>query len=137
MKPSLIYRIAALLLLLFAVAHTFSFSQTDPSWGLDATLASMRSIHFNLGGTSRTYWDLFLAAGLIVGILYLFSAVLAWQLGSAKLETLRELRLVTWAFPLAYAAIAAVSQIHLFPIPLAFSVIITLLLAAGAWAASR
>ena len=32
MKGSVFYRVAAVLLLLFAVAHTLGFSQSDPKW---------------------------------------------------------------------------------------------------------
>jgi len=88
MKVSLFYRIAAVLLLLLAVAHTLGFRQSDPAWGVDTLLGSMRSIHFVVQGFSRTYWDLFLAAGFSVGVLYLFAAVLAWQLGRLSAETL-------------------------------------------------
>lgn len=137
MKPSLIYRIAAVLLLLFAIGHIFGFSQVDPKWGLDNMLGQMHSIRFSIAGTERTYWDFFIASGLIVGVLFLFSAVLAWQLGSLRPEPLKELRLVTWVFPIAFAAIAVISRIHLFPIPLAFSVAITLCLALGAAVSSR
>ena len=137
MKASYAYRAAAVLLLLFAIGHTFSFSQTDPKWGLADMLGQMRSIRFSIAGFDRTYWDFFIASGLTVGILYLFSAILAWQLGSLRPEPLKELRLVTWTFPIAYAAIAVVSRVHLFIIPIAFSVLITICLAAGAWLASR
>ena len=137
MKTSQIYRVAAVLLLLFAVGHTFSFSLVDPQWGLDAMLRDMHSIRFSIAGIERTYWDFYLAGGYTVGILYLFSAVLAWQLGSLRAEALREMRLVTLAFPLAYAAVAAVSMLHLFLIPIAFSTVITLCLAAAAWRALR
>ena len=57
MKASLLYRFAAVLLVLFAAGHTLGFRQSDPAWGVDALLASMRSIHFDLGGFSRTYWE--------------------------------------------------------------------------------
>src|SRR5215813_13343156 len=88
MKASIFYRTAAVLLLLFALGHTLGFRQSDPQWGVDSLLASMRSIHFNLQGFSRTYWDLFVAAGFSVGVFYLFAAVLAWQLGGPAMETL-------------------------------------------------
>src|SRR3954463_1476712 len=81
MKASVFYRIAAVLLLLFAVAHTLGFRQSDPKWGVDALLGSMRSIHFDVQGFNRTYWDLFVAAGFSFGVFYLFTAILAWQLG--------------------------------------------------------
>jgi hypothetical protein len=67
MKASMFYRIAAVLLLLFAVGHTLGFRQSDPKWGVDALLGSMRSIHFDVQGFNRTYWDLFVAAGFSVG----------------------------------------------------------------------
>jgi hypothetical protein len=137
MKASPIYRVAAGLLLLFAIGHLFSFSLTDPKWGLDAMLGQMHSIRFAIGTIQRTYWDFFIASGLIVGIFYLFSAVLAWQLGGLSAERLAELRVLRWAFALAFAAITAVSSIHLFLIPIGFSGAITLCLAAAAWASSR
>ncbi len=82
MKASLFYRIAAVLLLLFAIGHTLGFRQSDPAWGVDAVLGSMRSIHFDVQGFSRSYWDLFVAAGFTISVFYFFSAILAWQLGS-------------------------------------------------------
>ena len=39
MKASLFYRIAAFLLLLFAVGHTLGFRESDPTWGVDTLLA--------------------------------------------------------------------------------------------------
>jgi hypothetical protein len=77
----MLHRIAAVLLLLLAVGHTLGFRQSDPKWGVDALLGSMRSIHFDVQGFNRTYRDLFVAAGFSVGVFYLFAAVLAWQLG--------------------------------------------------------
>ena len=44
-------------------------------------------------GFNRTYWDLFVAAGLSVGVFYLFAAILAWQLGHLPTETLALTRL--------------------------------------------
>src|SRR5215467_14836374 len=93
MKASVFYRIAAILLLLFAVAHTLGFRQSDPQWGVDALLGSMRSIHFDVQGSHRTYWDLFVAAGFSVGVFYLFAAILAWQLGGLPADTLALSRL--------------------------------------------
>jgi len=137
MKASVFYRIAAVLLLLFAVGHTLGFRQSDPSWGVDALLSSMRTIHFDVQGFHRSYWDFFVAAGFSVGVLYLFAAILAWQLGGLPAATLARMRGTTWAFALCFTAIAVVSWIHLFIIPIAFSILITLCLAAAAWLSSR
>ena len=65
MKASLVYRISAVLLLLFAVGHTLGFQQSDPSWGVDTLLGLMRSSRFDVQGFSRSYWDLFLGRGVL------------------------------------------------------------------------
>jgi len=137
MKASLVYRISAVLLLLFAVGHTLGFHQSDPSWGVDTLLGLMRSSRFDVQGFSRTYWDLFLAAGFSVGVFYVFSAVLAWQLGALPAATLARMRVGVWAFALCFAVITIVSWRYLFVIPIAFSAAITAGLSAGAWLSGR
>src|ERR1700689_1291608 len=100
MKASMFYRIAAVLLLFFALGHTLGFRQSDPEWGIDALLGSMRSRHFDVQGFDRTYWDIFPAAGFSVGVFYLFAAVLAWQMGGLPAATRSQLRGLAWAFAL-------------------------------------
>src|SRR5437899_4486948 len=114
MKASMFYRIAAVLRMLFAVGHTLAFRQSDPQWGVDALLGSMRTIHFDVQGFNRTYWDLFLAAGFSVGVFYLFAAILAWQLGGLPAVTLALMRGTALAFALCFAAITVVSWTFLF-----------------------
>jgi len=137
MKASIFYRVAAVLLLLFAVGHTLGFRQSDPKWGVDALLNSMQSIHFDVQGFSRSYWDLFLAAGFSVGVFYLFSAILAWQLGGLPAETLARIRGIAWAFALCFAAITFVSWKCLFVLPIVFSGVITACLITAAWLSPR
>ena len=107
MKSSILCRIAAVLLLLFAVAHTLGFPQSDPAWGGDGLLHSMRSTHFAVQGFRRTYGDLFVAAGLSVGVFYFFAGILAWQFGGlgGGDATLAEIRGARWVFALAFAAV--------------------------------
>ena len=137
MKASMFYRIAAVLLLLFAGGHTLGFRQSDPTWGVDALLSSMRSIHFDVQGFNRTYWDLFIAAGFSVGVFYLFAAILAWQLGGLPAATLALMRSTAWAFAICFAAITVVSWRYLFIIPVAFSIAITVCLTAAAWISAK
>jgi hypothetical protein len=137
MKASLFYRAAAILLVLFAVGHTLGFRQSDPGWGVDSLLGSMRSIHFDVQGFNRTYWDFFVAAGLSAGVFYLFAAVLAWQLGGLPPQSLAAMRVTAWAFVLSFAAIAVVSSMYLFIIPIVFSTLITICLAAAAWLSTK
>jgi hypothetical protein len=137
MSASMFYRIAAVLLLLFAVGHTLGFRQSDPQWGVDALLAAMRSVHFEVQGFNRTYWDLFVAAGFCVGIFYLFAAILAWQLARLPAATLALMRGTAWAFALSFAAITVVSWKYLFMLPVAFSILITFCLSAAAWRSAK
>ena len=137
MSASMFYRIAAVLLLLFAVGHTLGFRQSDPQWGVDALLASMQSVHFEVQGFNRTYWDLFVAAGFCVGIFYLFAAILAWQLARLPAATLALMRGTAWAFAVCFAAVTVVSWRYLFMLPVAFSTLITFCLSAAAWLSSK
>ena len=137
MKASILYRITAVLLLLFAVAHTLGFRQSDPTWGVDALLGSMHSIHFDVQGSDRTYWDIFVAAGFSVGVFYLFTAILAWQLGGLPAPTLALMRGTAWAFALCFAAITVLSWKYFFIIPIVFSIVTTLCLTAAAWLSAK
>jgi hypothetical protein len=125
------------LLLLFALGHTTGFRQSDPTWGVDALLSSMHSLHFTVQGFSRSYWDLFVAAGFSVGIFYLFAGILAWQLGGLPAETLARMRGTAWAFAGCFAAITVVSWRYLFILPIVFSAVIALCLTAAAWLSQR
>lgn len=137
MKAPLFYRIAAVLLLLFAVAHTLGFRQSDPKWGVEALLGSMHSIHFDAGGVNRTYWDLFVGLGFTVGVFLLFAAILAWQLGGLPAETLSRVRGIGWVFALCFAAIAVVSWTYIFIIPAVLAIVITVCLISAAWLSAK
>ena len=135
MKASMFYRIAAVLLLLFAAGHTSGFPWSDPQWGVD--LGSLRSTHFDILGSSRTYWDFYVGFGLTVTVLLLLAVILAWQLGGFPAATLALMRGTAWAFALCFAAITVVSWRYLFVIPVVFSIVITLCLTAAAWLSAR
>ena len=133
MKASILYRAAAVLLFLFAVGHTVGFRQYDPTWRIDPLLASMQSSHFTVQGFTRTYWDFFVGAGFTVGVLYLFAAVLAWQLGALPGETLALMRATVWGFACCFAVVTVLSWQYLFWIPIVMSGGITVCLVAAAW----
>lgn len=137
MRASTFYRIAAVLLLLFAVGHTLGFHQSDPKWRVDTLIASMRSIHFDAQGFNRTYWDFFLATGLQVGVFLLFAAILAWQLGRLPGETLALMRGTAWAFAVCFAVVTVLSWRYLFIVPIVFSFLITVCLITAAWLSAK
>ena len=133
MKASTLYRIAAILILLFDIGHTVGFRQSDPKWGVDILLASMRSIHFDVQGFSRSYWDFFVGFGLFVTVFLLVAAALAWQLGGLPAEALAAMRVTAWTLAVCFIAVTILSWRFFFSAPIVFSVLITLLLIAAAW----
>ena len=135
MKASLLYRIAAVLILLFDVGHTSGFPWSDPKWGVD--LGSMRSTHFDILGSSRTYWDFYVGFGLFVSMFLLLAVVLAWQLGGLPPETLALMRGTAWTFAVCFAAIAVLSWRYFFIIPIVFSMLITVCLIGAAWRSAK
>lgn len=137
MKPSIFYRVAAVVLLIFAAGHTFGFRQSDPQWGVDALLAAMRSVRFEVQGFNRSYWDLFTAAGFCVGVFYFFAAILAWQLGGLSAEILANLRGMRWTFAICFVAITIVSCLYLFMLPIVFSVVTSVCLISAAMLPSK
>lgn len=46
MTASLLYRVSSMLLVLFAVGHTFGFHRMDPRWGVEAPIGALRSTQF-------------------------------------------------------------------------------------------
>lgn len=124
-------------MLLFDVGHTIGFLQSDPKWGVDALLASMRSIHFELQGFSVTYWNFFVGFGLLFTVFLLFAAVFAWQLGGLPAETLARMRGTAWALALCFAAVTVLTWRYFFTAPIVFSVLITACLITAAWRSAK
>jgi hypothetical protein len=132
LKPSVFYRIAAVLMLLFDVGHTVGFWQSDPKWGVETLIGSMRSIHFDYQGFNRTYWDFFVGFGLMLTVFLLFAALLAWQLGGLPAETLALRRGTVWSLALCFLAVTILSWRYFFIAPLVFSIAITVFDCGGA-----
>jgi hypothetical protein len=133
MKASLFFRIASVLLVLFAVGHTLGFRQNNPAWGADAVLVLMRSVHFDALGFNRSYWDFFSAFGFFFSVFVVFAAVLSWQLSSLPAEILTRIRGIAWSLAICFVAVTALSWTFAFTIPIVFSSLITMCLIAAAW----
>jgi hypothetical protein len=137
LRPAIFYRIATLLLLVFAVLHTLGFRQVDPQWGVDSVVHSMRSVQFDIMGSHRTYWNFFVGFGFLFSIFLVFSAVLTWQLGGLSHQSLAAIRVTAWTLVVCFAAVAIVSLQYTFIIPTVFSGLISLCLAVAAWLSAR
>jgi len=137
LKASLLYRIASVLLLLFALGHTLGFRQVDPKWGVDSLVASMRNATFAAQGSMRSYWDFYVGFGLFATVFLLFAAFLAWQLGGLPAQTLARMRGITWAFALCFVVVTMLSWQYFFITPVVFSAVTTICLIAAAWSSAK
>jgi hypothetical protein len=137
MKASLFYRIAFVLLILFAVGHTLGFRRVDPRWGVDSLIQQLRSTHFDAQGFNRSYWDFFTGFGFFVTILLLFAAIVSWQLGSLPKESLSTMSLITWGLAICFIVVTFLSCQYFFMVPVVFSGATAVCLILGAWLAGR
>jgi hypothetical protein len=137
MKATLVYRIAAVVLILFAMGHTLGFRKVDPHWGIDGIVASMQAVHFDVHGVTRTYWDFYVGFGLFVSVLLVFVALVCWQFGRLDAPTLRGMGLLNWGLAACFAANTYLCWRYFFPVPMVFSIVLTVLLALAAWLAGR
>jgi predicted membrane-bound spermidine synthase len=97
----------------------------------------MQSQQFTVQGFTRTYWDFYLGAGFTVSVLYVFAAILAWQLGGLPGAVLSAMRTTAWAFTACFAAISVLSWRYLFWIPVVLSALVAACLGAAAWSSGR
>jgi len=137
MKASLFYRIAFVLLILFAVGHTLGFRRVDPRWGVDSLIQQLRSTHFDVQGFNRSYWDFFTGFGFFVTILLFFATIVSWQLGSLPKESLSTISLITWGFAICFIVVTFLSYQYFFMVPVVFSGATAVCLILGAWLAGR
>lgn len=129
------YRVSAVLLLLFAAAHQVGFRQADPAWNADAAVQGMQSTHFAVNGFQRSYWSFFSGFGFFVTVLLLFSAVLCWSFAN-RVGLLRNMIVVPWALAISYTVIAIMTWQYFFVAPGVFSTVVALCLVIAATGAT-
>jgi len=100
-------------------------------------ISSMRSIHIDLMGSSRTYWDLFAGFGLLFSVFLVFTAVLAWQLGSLPDQALALMRGTAWALVICFAAVTILCFRYSFIAPIVLSILILLCFTVAAWLSTK
>jgi hypothetical protein len=135
MKATVLYRIAAVLLFLFAVAHTFGFLKfIPPTPEGRAVFSAMNEVHLvpTPTGPVFTYGLFYRGLGWFVTVYLLFSAFLAWNLGQLARQFPAAMRPLAWMF-CAVQLVTAILSWAYFPMPpVIFSAVITIYLG---WAA--
>ncbi len=134
MNARLLYRIAAVVLVLFAAGHTFGFLGFRPesAEGL-AVYHAMNSVHFDFNGAPRSYAEFYLGFGLLVSAYLLFCAVLAWHLGALAASQPRAIGVMAWAFVLVQLVNLVLSVLYFFIVPATMSAAVLVCLVWAAW----
>ena len=134
MKPTLLYRIACVLLILFAAGHTVGFLRfVPPSAEAIAVRDAMHKVSFAAQGGSYTYAGFYDGFGLTVSVYFLFAAFLAWHLGHLARSRPEAIGALGWVFCATQAAVLALSLVYFFLAPALFSGVVVLCLAVAAW----
>ncbi len=131
-----LYRVAAVVLLLFAAGHTFGFLHfKPPTPEAEAVHNAMISVHFPVGRSQFSYEGFYIGFGLFVTAYLLFSAFLAWHLGGLARANPRVIGALGWAFVGVQVVSLVLSAIYFSVVPAAFSAFVAICLGWAAWVA--
>jgi hypothetical protein len=134
MKATLLYRIAAVVFVLFAVGHTYGFlSLRPPTAEGRAVLESMNTVQFDVGGRHYTYGGFYRGFGLSATVSLLFSAFLAWHLGGLARTAPSAIGALGWAFFAVQLTGVVFSLKYFGPAPAVFSALVAIDLGWAAW----
>jgi hypothetical protein len=135
-SPSLLYRIAAVLFILFALGHTVGFlTLTPPTPESVAVRDSMSGVHFQVRGATLSYGGFYRGFGLNISAYLFFSSFLAWHLSGQSLRQPQAIGSLGWAFFALQLAGLALSWIYFAGAPVIFSGVMALCLGLAAFMA--
>ncbi len=138
MSATWAYRIAAVLFLLFAVAHTIGFLTFQPPTPESrAVLDGMNSVHFQARGQTFSYGGWYVGFGLSATLSMLFQAFVAWHLAGLASRQPRAIGGLGWALAAFQLPGLVLSLLYFAVPPAVLSGLLTLLLAWAAWLAGR
>jgi len=134
----ILFRIASVVFLLFALGHTFGFLSFKPptAEGL-AVRKAMSDVVFKVGGSDLSYGMFYRGFGLSCTVSMLFLAILCWQLGALATIHPRAIAGVAWSL-FGVQVVGVVLSVKYFGLPPAiFSAALTALLGWAAFLLTR
>ncbi len=133
MKATVLFKIASVLLLLFAAGHTVGFlSFKPPSVEGRAVYESMNNVHFQVKGSTFSYGGFYRGFGLSITVNTLFLSFLSWCLGALAGSNPRASATLGWALCALHLVSVGLSVIYFSAVPAALS---ALLAVCFGWAA--
>jgi len=125
MKSVWLYRISAMILVLFGAGHTYGFlSFRAPTMEGRAVWDAMNHVPLPVGGQSLTYGGFYTAFGLDISLYLFFSAFLAWHLSVQSRRAPQTIGALASGFVALQVGGLALSWIYFGPIQVAFGAIV-------------
>jgi hypothetical protein len=120
MKPWIWLRALAVLLAFFAVGHTLGTAVPGVTGGPQeaAVFAAMQDFRFPIMGFNRTHWDFYRGFALVISLLYLLMAAIAWQLGATSKQSRRLALPMAITLQLGCVGLLILSWMFFFLIPI-------------------
>jgi hypothetical protein len=138
MSATLLYRIAAVVFILFALGHTVGFlTFRAPSAEARAVYDAMNTVHFEAEGKSFSYGAFYRGFGLSCTVSMLLSAFLSWHLGQLARSAPGAISALGWVFFAAQLAGVALSFLYFGLPPMVLSALVAIIVGMAAWLAGR
>jgi hypothetical protein len=138
-RPRLVrtlYRVSAVLFILFALGHTFGFlTLKPPTTEAIAVRDAMQNVHFQIRGVTLSYGGFYMGFGLTISAYLFFSSILAWHLSGLTVRQPEAIGILGWAFFALQLAGLALSWIYFAGGPVIFSGLMALCLGLAAFTA--
>lgn len=131
MNATMLYRMAAVLLILFAAAHTFgSLTFTPPTPEAVAVRDAMNNVHFE---GNYSYGNFYKGFSLSITAYLLFLAFLSWHLGSVAAKTPEAIGTLGWVFCALKLATMVVAAVYIAAVPAISAGVVGACLGLAAW----
>jgi hypothetical protein len=137
MTATLLYRIAAVVFVLFAAGHTVGFLKFKPANAEGvAVYDSMNKVRLQVGSGQLTYGDFYRGFGLFCTLYLLFAAYMAWFLGGLAQSNPQAIGALGWVFFVLQLGSIVVSWIYFLPPPVILSAAVAVCTGWAAWLVS-
>ena len=138
MSATLLYRIAAVVFVLFAVGHPYGFLSLRPA-SLEgrAVYDAMNTVHFEESGQSFTYGAFYRGFGLSCTASMILSAFLCWHLGGLARSAPAAIGVLGWAFFAVQVVGVVLSFLYFGLPPMVLSAVVAAIVGVAALLARR
>jgi hypothetical protein len=135
MSATLLYRIAAVLLILFAAAHTFGTLIAQPATPEAAGIRDNMNKTFAVEGKSYSYGNFYKGLAICITIYLLLLALLAWHMAGMAGRHPEAIGPLGWVVCVTKIATTIVAWVYIAPAPAITSAVVALVLGLAAWRA--